>query len=77
MAGVLLKPSAQCVPVLRTYLSSAPAQATLNMVADPTGQFVRSPASFSTAEFDTEHRRPPGKGPVHGSILICHLFLSF
>ncbi|NHB08204.1 hypothetical protein GWK53_17010 [Burkholderia cepacia] len=76
MAGMLLKPSSDCVPALRTYLSSAAAQAALGMVANPAGQFVRSPGSFSDAEFDTEHKRPAGKAPAHGSIVICHLFLS-
>ncbi|WP_176115549.1 hypothetical protein [Burkholderia cepacia] len=77
MAGMLLKPTSDCVPALRTYLSSAAAQAALGMVANPAGQFVRSPGSFSDAEFDTEHKRPAGKAPAHGSIVICHLFLSF
>ena len=77
MAGMLLKPTSECVPALTTYLSSAAAQAALGMVANPAGQFVRSPASFSDAEFDTEHKRPTGKAPAHGSIVICHLFLNF
>lgn len=77
MAGMLLQPLPQCVPPLRTYLSSAKAQAALSMVANPAGQLVRSPASFSAAEFETVHQRPVGKGPAHGSILICHLFFAF
>jgi len=77
MAGMLLKSTPDCVPALRTYLSSTAAQAALDMVADPAGQIVRSPASFSDAAFDTEHKRPAGKAPAHGSIVICHLFLSF
>lgn len=77
MAGMLLQPLPQCVPPLRTYLSSAKAQAALSMVVNPAGQLVRSPASFNAAEFETVHKRPAGKGPAHGSILICHLFFSF
>lgn len=77
MAGMLLKPLPQTVPLLKTYLSSATARAALSMVANPAGQFVRSPASFDPAEFETEHQRPLGKAPAHGSILICHLFFAF
>ncbi len=77
MAGMLLKPTPDCVPALRTYLSSAAGQAALGMVANPAGQLVRSPPSFREAEFDTEHKRPAGKAPAHGSIVISHLFLSF
>lgn len=77
MAGMLLKPTSDCVPAMRTYLSSAAAKAALGMVADPAGEFVHSPSSFSDAEFDTEHKRPAGKAPAHGSIVISHLFLSF
>lgn len=47
------------------------------MAANPAGQFLRSPASFSDAEFDTEHKRPAGKVSAHGSIVMCNLFLSF
>lgn len=64
MAGTLRKSTSDYVPAMRTYLSSAAAQAALGMVADPAGKFVRSPASFSDAEFDTEHKRPAGKAPA-------------
>lgn len=77
MAGMLLKPTPECVPALKTYLSSAAARTALGMVANPAGEFVRSPACFRDAEFETEHKRPAGKAPAHGSIVICHLFLSF
>lgn len=77
MAGMLLKPLPQCMPPLQIYLSSAAAQGALAMLPDVAGNFVRTPASFTHAEFDTEHVRPAGKAPAHGSIVICHIFLSF
>lgn len=77
MVGILNVHRDDCVPPLTQWLNSAEAKAELHMETVDRKQ-TRNPSGFFVeAEFDTEHLRPIGKGPAHGTIVISHLFLDF
>jgi len=78
MVGILLEHHDDCVPPLMRWLNGADAKLQLHMET-VNGQQTRSPSAIfpDHSPFDTEHMRPPGKGPAHHTILISHLFLGF
>lgn len=77
MVGILTVHRDDCVPPLEVWLNSSDAKTELS-IQPFGGSQTRSPSEFfGSAEFDTEHLRPAGKGPGHGTIVISHLFLDF
>jgi hypothetical protein len=77
MVGILTVHQDDAVAPLMRWLNSADAKTLLHMEAVE-GRHTRSPSRFfKAAHFDTEHMRPIGKGPVHGTIVISHLLLGF
>lgn len=77
MVGILTAHRDDCVPPLEIWLNSPDAKTELAIQPFGATQ-TRSPSEFfSSAVFDTEHLRPAGKGPGHGTIVISHLFLDF
>lgn len=77
MVGILTVHEEDTVPPLMRWLNSADAKTLLHMETIE-GRTVRRPSkTFSAAHFDTEHVRPIGKGPTHGTIVVSHMFLGF
>jgi hypothetical protein len=78
MVGILLTGGQDdVIMALYNSLSQVAIRSELQMVQDPTGRYIRKPpeAAQSTAEFDTEHRRPADKAPPNGTTTIAHIFL--
>lgn len=78
MVGIILKTNYKdVVEALNNSLSRADIRSELQMVSDATGRYIRKPSEAvrSTAEFDTEHRRPADKAPPNGTTTIAHIFL--
>jgi hypothetical protein len=78
MVGILVTHADDSLPPLTQWLNGPDAKALLYMETVD-GQQTRSPSSFFPAEslFDTEHLRSREKAPVHGTIVISHIFLGF
>jgi hypothetical protein len=79
MVGILTSPRPQVVPPLVQALQ-LPAMTTLaQLCPKPDGDVLHKPSVLFPAEadFDTEHTRPVGLGPSHGTIRVSHLFLEF
>lgn len=78
MVGILLDPFDEVVPSLRNALDDAATVAALRLCRRPNGDAYDRPSLlFSAADFDTEHERPSGLAPDHGTIRVAHLFLAF
>ncbi len=78
MVGIILKGNYEdVVDALYNSLLGADVRSELQMVSDATGRYIRKPSKAvpSTAEFDTEHRRPADKAPPNGTTTIAHIFL--
>jgi hypothetical protein len=77
MAGILVDDWNECVDPLKKELQEESVVQSLKM--QKKGSLVlHAPSAFSpAATFDTEHARPAGKAPPHGTILISHIFLPF
>lgn len=78
MVGIILKGNYEVVvEALNNSLSRADVRSELQMESDATGRYIRKPSEAvrSTAEFDTEHLRPPDKAPPNGTTTIAHIFL--
>lgn len=79
MAAILISDPTPTVTSLRRSLQQPETTALLRMVAAPDGQWLRTPSELFPVEcaFDSEHLRPDGLGPDHGTIRVAHLFLAF
>ncbi len=78
MVGIILKGNYEdVIEALYNSLSQADVRGELEMVSDATGRYIRRPSEAvrSTAQFDTEHRRPADKAPPNGTTTIAHIFL--
>jgi len=77
MVGILAVHRDDSVPPLESWLNSNEARNQLHIQLADGVQARRPSAFFTPADFDTEHLRPAGKGPDHGTIVISHIFLEF
>ncbi len=77
MVGILTVHHDDCVPTLEGWLNGPEAKTVLYMETAGGVQARRPSQFFEVAAFDTEHLRPTGKGPAHGTIVVSHLFLDF
>lgn len=79
MVGILLDPHAYVVPPLCNQLCDQKIVRKLRLRTRAKGvSFDRPSILFpARADFDTEHNRPSGLGPSHGTIRVAHLFLEF
>lgn len=78
MVGILLDPESEVVPPILAALDDAELAAALRLVRQENGTPVTRPSAlFEEADFDTVHGRDAELAPSHGTIRVCHLFLSF
>ncbi|WP_139349743.1 hypothetical protein [Thioalkalivibrio denitrificans] len=63
---------------LRRSLMNKATQRVLRMVRDGSGRYLVEPSEAvpGFCQFDTEHNRPRGKAPAHGTITLGHIFLE-
>lgn len=79
MVGIVVEAADSMVSSILTDLAEPSRQVSLRLESHKNGAvYVRPSEVFPrAAEFDTVHRRPAGKAPAHGTILVSHIFLSF
>lgn len=77
MVGMLIGDQNACMQGLYRSLLSAAAKSDLRMVNDASGALLRDPSAMfpGLAQFDTEHNRPAGSAPSHGTLLLSHMFV--
>ena len=78
MAGIALRDRKALVNAIRKRLEDDGEGGVLQMQKIG-GDLLEIPSAIfpADAEFDTQHSRPRGKAPAHGSIRVSHMFLEF
>ena len=81
MVGMLKPSDTTAVQSLHLSLSNPRVRGQLCMVHDSKTRYIRQPSdvfpSLKEAEFDTEHRRPPGYAVPGGTTTLVHIFIGF
>jgi len=77
MVGMVIGDQNACLQGLRRSLLSTASKSDLRMVGDASGALLRDPSKVfpGVAYFDTEHNRPAGNAPTHGTMLLSHMFV--
>ena len=79
MVGILMDPKDDVVPALRESFADKAIAEAVRLTARPNGAHLDHPSLLfpGRADFDTEHDRPSGLAPDHGTIRVAHIFLAF
>lgn len=78
MVGMVTGDVHECARRVKKSIMQQGSRSDLKMLPDSDGTYVLEPSSRfkGSAQYDTQHYRPPPEGPPHGSILLAHVFLK-
>ena len=78
MVGMAIGDMKGCRDTLHRSIVSPAGRTDLRMLADASGQFIRTPSKLfpAIAAFDTEHNRPAAISSAHSTMLLSHMFLA-